>query len=421
MSSGFARRQIVLAALALNAVRPLPGRWAGIPAFALGWPVSELAPHLLSATLLDTAAELSFRRRRSTPSTTGLMAAAAAAGLLTYSIAGARRVGTELDDALRESIGENYLTDLDLPGPVDLTIPRGAIARPFRFRQHDVEVVRHVPYTEGGRRARLDIYRPKTDQQSEVELSGAPVLIQIHGGAWTIGAKEQQGLLLMNRMAQQGWICVSSNYRLAPKHSFPTQIVDVKRAIAWVHENIERYGGDPSYVAITGGSAGGHLAALAALTPGLKDYQPGFEDSDTSVSACVSFYGIYDVAGLTETQVSVDVRDRFVGPWVFRKDPQDNFDEFVQASPLAHVDEHTPDFFVIHGANDTLAPVREARSFVEALRKYSDSTVTYAEIPGAQHAFDVFSSIRSQHTIGAVQRWLQWHRTKRSTAQAPDR
>ena len=134
------------------------------------------------------------------------------------------------------------------------------------------------------------------------DLSGAPVLIQIHGGAWTIGTKEQQGLLLMNRMAQQGWICVSANYRLAPKHSFPTQIVDVKRAIAWVHENIEEYGGDPSYIAITGGSAGGHLAALAALTPGLQDYQPGFEDSDTSISACVPFYGVYDMAGLTETQ-----------------------------------------------------------------------------------------------------------------------
>ena len=123
MSSGFARRQVTLAALALNAVRPLPGRWAGIPAFALGWPVSELAPHLLSATLLDTAAELTVRRRTSPPSIAGLVAAAAAAGLLAYSIAGARRVGTELDDALRESIGENYLTDLDLPGPVDLTIP----------------------------------------------------------------------------------------------------------------------------------------------------------------------------------------------------------------------------------------------------------------------------------------------------------
>lgn len=185
-------------------------------------------------------------------------------------------------------------------------------------------------------------------------------------------------------------------------------------AVAWVHENIADYGGDPSYVAITGGSAGGHLAALAALTPGLPEYQPGFEDSDTSIGACVSFYGLYDLAGLTETPNSVDLRDRFVGPWVFKKDPQNDRDEFVQASPLAHVDEHTPDFFVIHGANDTLAPVQETRSFVAALREFSDATVTYAEISGAQHAFDVFSSIRSMHTIGAVQRWLQWHRASRT-------
>ena len=416
MSAGFARRQVALAALALNAVRPLPGRWAGIPAFALGWPVSELAPHLLGATLVDTAAELTVRRRTSNPSTTGLVAAAAAAGLLGYAVARARRTGAELDEALRESIGDDYVTVLDIPGPVDLRVPRGSVVRPFRFRKRDVEVLRDVPYTEGGRKAHLDIYRPMTDQDSDGDLRDAPVLIQIHGGGWTIGTKEQQGLILMNRMAQQGWICVSLNYRLVPKHRFPTQIVDVKRAIAWVHENIAEFGGDPSYVAITGGSAGGHLSALAALTPGLPDYQPGFEDADTSISACVPFYGIYDLAGLTGTPAAIDMRDRFFGPWVFKKDPRTHIEDFVQASPLAHVDDHAPDFFVIHGRNDTLAPVAQARAMVEALREKSKATVTYAELPGAQHAFEVFSSIRSQHATAAVQRWLQWHRASRATA-----
>lgn len=405
MSAGFSRRQVTLAALALNAVRPIPGDWGGIPGFALGWPVSELAPHLLGATALDTAAELTIRRRTSRPSKLGLVAAAASAGLLAYTIAGARRVGTELHEALIESIGEDYTATIDLPGPIDLRLPRGSVARPFHLRQRDVEVLRNVPYTEGGRRAHLDIYRPR-----DRDLSNAPVLIQIHGGGWTIGTKEQQGLLLMNRMAQQGWVCVAANYRLAPKHRFPTQIVDVKRAIAWVRENIAEYGGDPSYVVITGGSAGGHLSALAALTPGLAEYQPGFEDADTSVSACVPFYGIYDLAGITGEPSALAMRDRFLAPWVFRKDPRTHLRDFVRASPLAHVSEHTPDFFVIHGRNDTLAPVLHARALVKALREKSDATVTYAELPGAQHAFEVFSSIRSQHTIAAVQRWLQWHR-----------
>jgi acetyl esterase/lipase len=403
MSRGYTRRQLVLAALAANAVRPPRGGWAGIPGFALGWPTTELAPHLLIASTADTALELTRRRRGSKPSTVGLVAAAAAAGMLGWTIAGARRVGTELDEALKEGIGEDYLTTLELPGP-DLRVPRGSVARPFKFHQHDVERIRNVSYTEGGRKARLDIYKPR-----DVDLSKAPVLLQIHGGAWTIGTKEQQGLLLMNRMAQQGWVCVASNYRLAPKYPFPTQIVDVKRAVAWIHENIAEYGGDPEYLAITGGSAGGHLSALAAVTPNLKEYQPEFEDSDTSISAAVPFYGVYDLAGITEDRAAVDMRDRFLGPRVFKKNPRDAHDEFVQASPLAHVDENAPDFFVLHGANDTLVSVRQARAFVEALRERSKASVTYAELPGAQHAFDVFSSIRSQHAIGAVQRWLQWH------------
>ncbi|GAA3521294.1 alpha/beta hydrolase [Aeromicrobium panaciterrae] len=403
MSRGYARRQLVLAALAANAVRPMSRGWSSIPGFALGWPTSELAPHLLGAAAIDTAAELTVRRGKA--SRIGLLAAAGAAGLLGHTIAGARRTGTELDAALRQSIGDGYLADLDLPGPLDLRLPRGSVARPFNFKARDIEVLRDVPYTEGGRKAHLDIRRPKG-----AGLADAPVLIQVHGGGWTIGNKEQQGILLMNRMAQLGWVCVSVNYRLAPKYMFPTQIVDVKRAIAWVHENIKEYGGDSSYVVITGGSAGGHLASLAALTPGLADFQPGFEDADTSVAACVPFYGVYDLGGITEHPAAIDMRDKFLGPCVFGKDPRTHLDDFVQASPLAHVTEHTPDFFVIHGRNDTVVSVNQARAFVAALKEKSDASITYAELPGAQHAFEVFSSIRSQHTIAAVARWLQWHR-----------
>ncbi len=132
MSAGYARRQLTLAALAANAIRPMSRGWSVDPGFALGWPTSELAPHLLGAAAIDTAAELTVRRGKA--SRLGLLAAAAAAGLLGYTIAGARRTGTELDDALRKSIGDGYLDEIELPGPLDLRLPRGSVARPFNFK-----------------------------------------------------------------------------------------------------------------------------------------------------------------------------------------------------------------------------------------------------------------------------------------------
>ena len=82
------------------------------------------------------------------------------------------------------------------------------------------------------------------------------MLLQVHGGGWTIGNKDQQGIPLMLHMAARGWICVAIDYRLSPRDGFPAQVVDVKRAVAWIREHIHEYGGDRDFVAITGGSAG---------------------------------------------------------------------------------------------------------------------------------------------------------------------
>ncbi|MCW2866085.1 MAG: alpha/beta hydrolase, partial [Marmoricola sp.] len=197
---------------------------------------------------------------------------------------------------------------------------------------------------------------------------------------------------------------------LAPKHPFPAQVIDVKKAIAWTRENIASYGGDPDYLVVTGGSAGGHLAALAALTPGKADWQPGFEDADTSVAACVPFYGVYDFAGLTGLRSAKAMRNGFLAPKVLQKDPVADREAFVDASPLAHVNADAPDFFCLHGANDSLVDVRQAHTFVAELKKVSRASVTYAEFPGAQHAFEVFGSIRAHHAVRAVDRWLEHHR-----------
>ena len=408
---GYLRRQALTALLTANAVRPLRGPLSPL-GFAIGWPTGELAPQILGLTALDTVQAV----LRGKASRSGLLLAAASAAGLTYLVRDAHKAGEIAEKQLAESLGPDYLEQtISDPAAADLAealpTPVRDLLRPFSLMRPDVERIADINYRDGGSRARLDIYRRR-----DVDLENAPVLIQVHGGGWTIGDKSQQGLILMNRMAARGWVCVAMNYRLAPKHPFPAQIQDVKRAIAWTREHIASYGGDPSYLVITGGSAGGHLASLAALTPKVAEYQPGFEDADTTVSACVPFYGVYDLGGLTGDKAAVAMRDRFLAPRVFRKDPERHREEFELASPISHVKEDAPDFFVIHGAHDGLVSVRQARAFVDRLRELSDGVVTYLELPGTQHAFEVFSSIRSQQVIRAVERWLEWHRVTRRTA-----
>ena len=76
---------------------------------------------------------------------------------------------------------------------------------------------------------------------------------------------------------------------------YPTHLIDVKRAIRWVRSNISTYGGDSSFIAISGATAGAHLALMAAMTPNDAQYQPGFEDCDTSIQACIAINSIYDM------------------------------------------------------------------------------------------------------------------------------
>jgi len=273
------------------------------------------------------------------------------------------------------------------------------------MRNTDVVVEKNIPYApEHGKRGLLDVYRPAAGTDGR-----APVLLQVHGGAWTIGNKDQQGIPLMQHLAAKGWICVAINYRLAPRDPFPAQIVDVKRAIAWIRDHIAEYGGDPDYIAITGGSAGGHLTALAAVTANDPDYQPGFEGADTSVAVAVPHYGVYDFAGSTGLRSAELMRDKFLAPRVVKQRWADDPDVFEAGTPLLQIDKDAPDFFVLHGAHDSLVAVDQARLFVARLRDISGATVVYAELPGTQHAFDVFPSIRSAHVVRAIDRYLHWH------------
>ena len=179
-------------------------------------------------------------------------------------------------------------------------------------------------------------------------------------------------------------MCISANYRLSPAGTFPDFLIDVKKVIAWAREHGPEYGADPAVVFAAGSSAGGHLAALAALTPNDPVFQPGFEGADTSVTAAISLYGYYGPLG----------------------------DGQVPSSPVAYVRTDAPPFFVAHGDRDTLVLVEDARLFVERLRSTSSKPVVYAELPGGHHTFDLFHSLRFEAVVDGIEAFAAWVRTQ---------
>ena len=400
----FLRRQTVIAALTVNALRPAKGPRASIASFFAGWLFGETAPQVLALTALDAATHLPRRRRTRLGDRLGLALAGASALGMAHMVRQSQQAKQVVEDALVDGLGVDYVEQLDAPPtPAELATPWRRLARPFDFHTDGIRVLRDLPYSEAGKRGLLDLYLPEriTDK--------APVLLQVHGGAWVVGQKDHQGQPLMTHLAAKGWICVAINYRLSPRDPWPAHIVDVKRAIAWVKEHIAEYGGDPDYLAITGGSAGGHLAALAALTPNDPAYQPGFEDVDTTVRVAVPFYGVYDFAGSTGLRSAERMRDAFLSPRVLQSTWAETPEAYEAASPILRITPDAPDFFVIHGALDSMVDVDQARLFVDRLRRTSRKSVVYAELPGAQHAFDVFHSIRGTHVVRAVDRYLNWH------------
>ncbi|HZC70814.1 MAG TPA: alpha/beta hydrolase [Jatrophihabitans sp.] len=409
MTHGFRVRQLGQLALAANALRPVPGAAAGVPAFFGGWLTGELAPHLLGVAALDAGVHFVRHGVRSRRDVIDLVVAGANVAAYSALIGGGRRAAGEIEDALVETLGAGYREVIARdPMPDDVAAPWQTLAFPFRARDVNVTRVRRMSYAPGGRRFELDVWHHRETP------AGAPVLLQVHGGAWMLGNKDQQGIPLMLHMAARRWVCASVNYPLSPRARWPEHLVALKQAMRWIREHGHEYGADPAFVAVTGGSAGGHLAAMVALTADDKSLQPGFEDVDTSVQACVPHYGVYD---FTDESGASFTRHRLNGllrPYVMGR-AAIYPDDYRAASPLFRITPDAPPFLVLHGRNDTLVPVAEARAFVARLRDTVKNPVAYAELGGAQHAFDLFLSLRSTAVLRGVARFLEWcHATRES-------
>ena len=221
--------------------------------------------------------------------------------------------------------------------------------------------VRNIPFATYGKKAiKLDVVKASDARPGDRR----PGVLQVHGGGWVIGDKREQGIPLLLHLAANGWVGVNANYRLSPRAAFPDHLVDLKKAIAWYREHADEHGADPDFLCVTGGSAGGHLCALVALTANDPEYQPGFEAVDTTMRAAVPFYGVYDFTNRNGTWPKRTIT-RFFEPMVMKRKISEDPEAFAKASPIDQVRADAPPFFVIHGDLDTLAPVEDARDFVE--------------------------------------------------------
>lgn len=398
---------LLSALLTYNVLRPIYGhpKWI-VPSFICGWLVGELALHaivfqLIVIFLLVWGGVV-----------TGFLAAllllvhSLSCLVLAYHYFSGYKAKTLMDSIV---IPHRDDDDVSVWGRhAELDTQRFIF--PFSsWKDDQVELVKDIVYRE------VDGFRLKLDIRHSVALSpvqSSPVLLQIHGGAWThgYGSKKEQGVPLMTEMAKRGWVCVSIDYRLSPKATFPDHIVDCKKALIWVKEHIAEYGGNPDFIVATGGSAGGHLSSLLALSANIPDLQPGFEAQDTTVQGCVPYYGIYDLLDAGKLQKSLGL-DIVLRKTIIKKRKNEDPDMYQLMSPITHINADAPPFLIIHGDKDSLTSLGEAQYFASELDSVSKQTVEFAEIPGAQHAFDVFSSLRSDYVmLGVAERLEQWHR-----------
>lgn len=238
--------------------------------------------------------------------------------------------------------------------------------------------------TGGGRALHLDILAPEVQAGERL-----PAIVYIHGGGWAGGDRAWNP----NRiLADAGFFTVTISYRFSSEAVFPAQIHDVKAAIRWVRANADHFGVDPTRIGAWGHSAGGHLAALAAVTTGVTELEGegGSLGQDSSVQAVVpiaaaldfliDWYAVQNIP-MSEDIVSI-INALLGGP------PAQNRELARLASPLWHVDVGTPPHLLIHGELDDVVPISQARAYVSALRTMGQAHAEMITLPRVGHLSD---------------------------------
>ena len=226
--------------------------------------------------------------------------------------------------------------------------------------QNDVRVTTGITYlTASNWEAKLDVYRPATPGPH-------PTILHIHGGGWTGGSRDSVVLRTLP-FVQMGFAVVNVSYRLARVAPAPAAVEDCLCALKWVAQNAKEYGFDLSRLAVTGYSAGGHLALTTGMVPesaGLDRQCPGAPLP--KVAAIVNWFGITDVNDLLDGPN----RKVYAVEWLGSLENREAVARRV--SPLTYVRKDVPPILTIHGDKDDVVPYSHATRLRDALDKAGD-------------------------------------------------
>jgi acetyl esterase/lipase len=226
----------------------------------------------------------------------------------------------------------------------------------------------------------VDIYVPAT-------RGPHPLVLYIHGGGWVAGHTRHSGALadfpaVLAALAAEGFTVASLEYRLSAEARFPAQLQDAKAALRFLGDHAGQYRIDASRVGIWGGSAGGHLTALTALTCKDASFGPAAA-KDICASAAVTWYGVFDFGGLIAARggggdMNAEKLLGCSGPCTA--------EQYAFASPLSYIDARDPPFLLIHGTEDKTVPVGQSHTAEAALRQ-AGVPVEAIYIAGVDHSF----------------------------------
>lgn len=271
-------------------------------------------------------------------------------------------------------------------------------------------------------RLHLDVH----SRNDATDSSKRPVIFYIHGGSWTMGDKGPRAQPSLRALAAQGFVVVSLNYHMPPSYPFPEMLFNLKAGLKWIKANIQYFGGDPDWIAVMGDSAGGHLAALMALTKNDPEFQPGFEKLDTSFRAIVIVNAVTDIADELKTWPPTQNFKRWFARSISAlpgiKDdaevPEDGLTFLKKFSPYnlvntskASTTSRLPPILAFHGDYDNLVPFASIKGFINRYNQVQPSSATLIEFPFGHHAYHAMHGMRTTYLTIATARWLwdQWH------------